>query len=100
MAADRPVADALAVQAEGALVLDVREAAEVAQGSVPGAVHIPLGDLPSRLGELPRDRVIACLCRSGNRSGTAANYLNEQGFDALNLVGGMLAWTGETLPIT
>lgn len=75
-------------------VLDVREPGEFAGGSIPGAVNIPLGDLPRRLADVPHDRTIACLCRSGNRSGEAQSILLGKGFDAVNLTGGMLAWKG------
>lgn len=79
---------------QGAFVLDVREPSEFADGSIPGAVNIPLGDLPRRLADVPRDRTIACLCRSGNRSGKAQSILVDKGYDAVNLTGGMLAWKG------
>lgn len=87
-----PVNDISSLQ--GAFVLDVREPGEFAGGSVPGAVNIPLGDLPRRLADVPRDRTIACLCRSGNRSGKAQSILLGKGYDAVNLTGGMLAWKG------
>lgn len=80
----------------GAFVLDVREPDEFAGGTVPGAVNIPLGELPQRLAAIPRDRTIACLCRSGNRSGKAQAFLAGEGYDAVNLTGGMLAWRGGT----
>jgi len=79
----------------GAVVIDVREPAEFAQGSVPGARNIPLGELASRLADVPRDATIACLCRSGARSGRAQEFLSEHGYDAVNLTGGMLAWRGK-----
>ncbi len=80
-----------AVGSDGQLV-DVREPDEVATGMLPGAIHIPLGDLPHRLGELDRDRRVVLLCRSGGRSTQAAEYLTAVGFgDVVNLTGGMLA---------
>ena len=94
-----PVTDAPAVRAAGGVVLDVRESSEVAEGSIPGAVHIPLGELIDRIDELDRGQAVACLCRSGARSRAAADYLAEQGFDAVNLTGGIMAWTGDTTPI-
>lgn len=78
----------------GALILDVREPDEFAAGTLEGAINIPLGDLTARLTALPRDRTIACLCRSGNRSGSAQQILEHNGFVAVNLTGGMLAWRG------
>jgi rhodanese-related sulfurtransferase len=93
------VADAPSVLAAGGVVLDVREAVEVAAGSIPGAIHIPLGELIDRVGELDTTRTIACLCRSGGRSATAADFLDRHGYDAVNLAGGMLAWDGDVAPI-
>ena len=74
-------------------VLDVREPDEFASGHIPGATLIPLGQLSSRLNELPKDKTIVAVCRSGNRSGQATELLLQQGFDAHNMQGGMNAWT-------
>ena len=58
-----------------------------------GAVHIPLADLPARIGELPEvDGTLPIMCRSGNRSGRAVQWLVAQGYDVVNAEGGMLAW--------
>jgi rhodanese-related sulfurtransferase len=70
-------------------VLDVRTAAEAAQGAVPGSVNIPLGELRARLGELPRDREIWVHCGVGQRSYYAARVLRQNGFQVRNLSGGM-----------
>lgn len=93
MPIEHPVADyAAAVGSDGQLI-DVREPDEVAGGSLPGAVNIPLGDLPGRIGELDPSRRVVLLCRSGGRSGQAAEFLAGSGFgDVVNLTGGMLAW--------
>ena len=90
---DHPIADyASAVGADGQLV-DVREPDEVAAGTLPGAVNIPLGQLPGRLDELDPARPVVLLCRSGGRSTQAAEFLTAAGFDdVVNLAGGMLAW--------
>ncbi len=90
---EHPVADyAAAVGADGQLI-DVREPDEVAGGTLPGAVNIPLGDLPGRVGELDPSKRVVLLCRSGGRSGQAAEFLTGSGFgDVVNLTGGMLAW--------
>ncbi len=72
-------------------VLDVRESAELAVEQIPDAVHIPLGELRSRLDELPRDREILTVCRSGQRAYYATRILVQNGFDARVLSGGMLA---------
>jgi NADPH-dependent 2,4-dienoyl-CoA reductase/sulfur reductase-like enzyme/rhodanese-related sulfurtransferase len=76
--------------AEGAFLLDVREPLELAVESVPRAVNIPLGQLRARLGELPRDREILTICRSGGRAYFAARILLQNGFTARVLSGGML----------
>jgi rhodanese-related sulfurtransferase len=75
-------------------VLDVREPAEYQQGHIPGSVLMPLGTLESRLHELPTDRPIVAVCRSGARSGMATGVLRKAGRDALNMAGGMNAWRG------
>lgn len=81
-----------------ALLLDVREENEWEAGHAPMASLIPLATLPDHLEELPRDHLIICTCRSGGRSLRAATYLQENGFDVVNLMGGMLAWFAEDLP--
>lgn len=74
-------------------ILDVREDYEFQSGHVPGAAWIPLGELPSRLSEVPADKTVVAVCRSGNRSGQATQLLRQAGFDAHNMQGGMIAWT-------
>jgi len=69
----------------------VREPVELAVESVPGAVNIPLGQLRARLGELPRDREIHLVCRSGQRAYYATRILLQNGFTAKNVSGGMLS---------
>lgn len=81
-------------------IIDVREGFEVAQGTIPGALHIPLGDLSARLSELDRTVPVIAICRSGNRSTTAADALNEAGFTADTMAGGMAAWQEAGLPTT
>jgi NADPH-dependent 2,4-dienoyl-CoA reductase/sulfur reductase-like enzyme/rhodanese-related sulfurtransferase len=76
---------------DGAFILDVREKAELAVEHVPGALNIPLGELRSRLDELPRDREIHVLCRSGQRAYLATRVLLQNGFEARNISGGMLS---------
>ncbi len=86
---------------DDAVVLDVREQNEWDAGHAPNAVHIPLGDVPVRLGDLPEpaDGVLPVICRSGNRSGRAVAWLTEQGFDVANVVGGMKAWDEAGKPV-
>ena len=83
----------------GALLLDVREPDEWAAGHAPGAHAIPLGQVQDRVDELPTDRQIVAICRSGGRSAAATEALNAWGFDAVNLAGGMRAWAGAGLPV-
>ncbi|MHB1010552.1 MAG: rhodanese-like domain-containing protein [Propionibacteriaceae bacterium] len=81
-----------------AQIVDVREDHEVAQGRIPGSVHIPLGQLGGRLGELDRNRPVVAVCRSGNRSGVATRMLASAGYVCDNMAGGMLAWQSAGLP--
>lgn len=81
-----------------AVLIDVREGSEWEAGHAPMASLVPLAQLPDHLDELPRDHLIICACRSGGRSLRAATYLQENGFDVVNLSGGMLAWFAEDLP--
>ncbi len=83
-------------QGEQLNLIDVREADEVAQGIIPGAVHIPLGDVPERMGELDKSKSYIVICRSSGRSGRATEFLAEEGYDVTNMVGGMLQWEGAT----
>jgi rhodanese-related sulfurtransferase len=77
----------------GVAVLDVREPGEVSGGAIEGSVHIPLGQLPSRLDELDRGRLLVVHCKSGYRSSIATSMLRRAGFrDVANLVGGFDAW--------
>ena len=93
-------ADEAAVRAQaGALVLDVREGDEWAAGHVADSVHIPMGELGGRLAEVPADRPIVAVCRSGARSGTVTEALGSRGYDVVNLVGGLQAWAAEGLPL-
>ena len=74
------------------VIIDVREDWEYTGGHVPGATLIPLGQLASRLNEIPQDKTVVAVCRSGNRSGQATDFLRQQGFNAHNMAGGMIAW--------
>ena len=82
----------------GSLLLDVREDYEWDAGHVSSAVHIPLGLLADHIGELPSDRQVVVVCRSGARSARAAAFLTASGYDAVNLAGGMQAWAAVGLP--
>jgi rhodanese-related sulfurtransferase len=81
-------------------ILDVREDEEWAAGHIDGAVHIPLGQLPQRIGELDPHRPVATVCRSGGRAGRAADLLTSAGHRAAVMDGGMQRWAREGLPST
>jgi len=84
----------------GALLVDVREPDEWASGHATGAVHIPLGQLPKRLHELPIDREILFICRSGRRSASAAHTAVAAGLGRVtNVRGGTIAWARAGLPV-
>jgi rhodanese-related sulfurtransferase len=80
-------------------VLDVREQDEWDAGHIAEAQHIPLGALSERIGEVPQNRPIVAVCRSGSRSDKAAKSLRAQGYDAQNLDGGVTAWARAGLPL-
>ena len=74
-------------------LLDVREPHEFKEAHVPGSVLIPLGHLSAKMGELPTDKPIVVICRSGNRSGAATGMLRRAGFPQVqNMKGGIIAW--------
>jgi rhodanese-related sulfurtransferase len=82
-----------------AWLLDVREDDEWAAGHVPGACHIPLGQLGARTAELPMDDEIYVICRSGMRSARASQALNGAGWRAVNVAGGMQHWAAAGRPM-
>ncbi len=77
-------------------ILDVREVEEVAGGKIPGAVNIPLGLIEFRMNELDKSKEYTIVCQSGGRSGIASQFLESQGYQVINMAGGMFAWDGET----
>jgi rhodanese-related sulfurtransferase len=78
-----------------ALVLDVRNEAELASGLIPGAVHVALGELEQRLDEVERGRPVVAVCESGYRAMAAASLLQRAGFAGVGMLrGGMGAWRG------
>lgn len=76
-------------------VVDVRWPNEWEAGRIEGSVHMPLDDLEERYRELDRGRPVVTVCRSGNRSATAARHLEAEGFVAESLEGGLEAWVAE-----
>ncbi|MCS6839709.1 MAG: rhodanese-like domain-containing protein [Roseiflexus sp.] len=81
-------------------LLDVREREEYVEAHIPDSVLIPLGQLSRKLSSIPKDATIIAICRSGNRSGIAADILRRAGYsNVLNLRGGIIAWVRAGLPI-
>ncbi len=73
---------------EGKL-LDIREAEEWEQGTLPGAILIPMTEITERLDEVPKDAPLLCICRSGGRSQRVAEFLAHHGYEVANMAGGM-----------
>jgi rhodanese-related sulfurtransferase len=93
-----PTADVASVPADAAL-LDVREQDEWDAGHVEEALHIPMGEIVARLGELPDAAPLYVLCRVGGRSAQVVQYLVAQGRNAVNVDGGMYAWEAAGRPM-
>lgn len=81
-------------------IIDVREQREHDVTRVAGVPLIPLSELAGRIGEIPSDRPVVVMCRSGQRSARVVEFLSEEGFpvEAINLEGGILAWAAAGLP--
>ena len=81
------------------MVLDVRENWELGVASIPDTLHIPMNEIPARLGELDASAEIVVMCRSGGRSLQVAQFLERNGFKSVaNLTGGILAWSRDVDP--
>ena len=83
---------------DGYIILDVRTERERRQGYPPGSIHMLLDTIPERIDELRGKKVLA-FCRSGNRSGAAARFLNQHEIEAHNVEGGIIAWSRAGLPL-
>ena len=81
------------------MVIDVREPGEYVEGHVPGAPLIPLGEVMERVDEFPATSEVLIICKSGGRSGQAAQFLRGQGIDAVNIAGGTMAWIAAGNPV-
>lgn len=98
--AEVDVATAASLQQQGAFVLDVREPSEWTAGHIQGATLIPLGELSGRVAEVPADRQVVVVCRSGNRSAQGRDILLGAGLPAVtSMAGGMSAWTAAGQPV-
>jgi rhodanese-related sulfurtransferase len=93
------VDEAAARLAAGAALLDVREPDEWLAGHAGEAQHLPMGEIVDRLDDVPRDREVVVVCKSGGRSARVTEYLLGRGVTAVNLAGGMLAWQAAGLDI-
>lgn len=92
-------AEAKTMQDGGAFMLDVREPSEWNEMHMPGATLIPLGQLATRLNEVPKDKPVVVVCRSGNRSAQGRDLLAQSGFSSVtSMAGGMKAWQSAGLP--
>jgi rhodanese-related sulfurtransferase len=94
------VSQALDKYRSGAFILDVRTSAEWTQGHIPGSILIPLDQLSGRLSEVPRDRDVVVVCRTGVRSAQGLQILQQAGFTrAASMTGGMTAWQAAGYPV-
>jgi rhodanese-related sulfurtransferase len=85
---------------QGAFILDVREPSEWADFHIPGATLIPLGELPNRLSEVPKDREVVVVCRTGRRSAQGRDILLKAGYPQVtSMAGGVTQWQAQGLPI-
>src|SRR4030067_1325400 len=88
------------IASKGAHLIDVRTEAEVAQGVIDGAIHIPLHLLPLRAADIPQDKPVVIYCRSGGRAAQACAFMASQGSGNMhNLAGGLTAWARSSNPL-
>ena len=92
--------DDLAALGPGVSIIDVREAEEYAEASVPGTKNLPLSRFPQSLGDIPIGRTVYVMCASGGRSSRATAHLVEHGYDAVNVMGGITEWYRNGHPVT
>lgn len=93
------VATLATLREQGVPLIDVREVHEYAAARVPGAVHIPMGDVVERIDEVPRDDTVYVICASGGRSARVVAHLRAGGIDAVNVAGGTVGWINAGLPV-
>ncbi len=98
--AEISVAQTVQAQGNGAFILDVREPSEWQQFHIAGATLIPLGELQSRLSEVPKDVEVVVMCRTGHRSAEGRDILKAAGFDNVtSMAGGITEWQAEGYPV-
>jgi hydroxyacylglutathione hydrolase len=97
--ADVSVDEALRLwQSKEAVIIDVRTPDEYREGHIPDVVNIPLDELEKRMGEVPKDKKVVLICRTGSRSAQGTKLLRSKGFaNVFNSTGGMSTWKG---PVT
>ncbi|MEY2404670.1 MAG: hypothetical protein QOD38_2221 [Acidimicrobiaceae bacterium] len=93
------VAELARLREGGVVLVDVRAPDEFESFHVPGAQLIPLADVPERIDEIPSDERVYVICLSGARSAKAVQYLNQQGYDTVNVAGGSKAWREAGHPV-
>ena len=86
--------------ADESIVIDVREEYEFIEVRATGVRLLPLEQIPDAASTLPKEKQIFIICASGNRSMVACEYLNSKGFDAVNVIGGTIAWTAAGYPVS
>lgn len=84
----------------GVVLLDVREDDEWQRGHAAGAQHIPMGEVPSRMAEIDADATLYVICHAGGRSLKVSQYLARNGYEPINVTGGMLAWAAAGRPVS
>jgi len=93
------VAELPAELPSGVVLLDVREEDEWSAGHAPEAMHIPMGEVPGRLDEIPAEAQLLVVCKAGGRSARVVAYLDQVGRSAVNVEGGMAAWAAVGRPL-
>jgi rhodanese-related sulfurtransferase len=93
------IVDVPATFGDAVVLLDVRENDEWQRGHAPGAQHIPMGDVPARMAEIDADAQLFVVCHAGGRSQRVSQYLARNGYEPVNITGGMLAWAGAGRPV-
>jgi rhodanese-related sulfurtransferase len=97
--AQAQIADVPSTLGGPVILLDVREDDEWHRGHAPGAQHVPMGQVPSRIAEIDADAKLFVVCQAGGRSQRVAHYLARNGYAPVNVAGGMLAWAAAGRPV-